>query len=109
MIAAGAAIGVFRSALRAPSSALGLLAFLVLLQLDDDFLVVHLDGLLDHADLLGEVGLERYLHAVGVEVVAAGDEGIVFTGGHLDALLLAGLELAAQLFLADRRLDVPLF
>src|SRR5438445_11992154 len=63
---------VFHSAFRIPHSAFGLLAFLVLLQLDDDFLVVHLDGLLDHADLLGEVRLERNLHAVGVEVVAAG-------------------------------------
>src|SRR4051794_8694667 len=83
-----------------------LLAFLELLQLDDDFLLADLDDLLDHADLLGEVGGAIDLRAVGVDVALDGD-GVVLAGRDLDLLLLAALVLGLERFLADLRLDLP--
>src|SRR5579872_5934320 len=77
---------------RFAASAGGLLAFLVLLQLDDDGLRAEGDFLLDHADVLGEVGLELDLHAVGVEIIALGVEGLVLLVADFQLLVLAILK-----------------
>src|SRR5437667_12827786 len=85
-----------------------LLAFLELLQLDDDFLLADLDDLLHHADLLRSE--ERRVGKECISLWAADDHKnrLIFHGGNLN-FPFADLEGAFKLLLADRRFDIPGF
>src|SRR5438067_2219178 len=66
----------------APSLALG-----ELLQLDFGLGRADLEGLLDHADVLGVVGRHGALEAADLQVLALDGEGLELAGRHLDLVL----------------------